>query len=156
MQQSKLEDRITRIEDLEAIKRLKATYCAICDDGHDPDRIVQIFTEEGIWEIEGVGRAQGHAELRALFARFRNEVSFSQHQVMNPIIEIDGNRARGTWYFFAPFTFSENNQARWVAARYEDEYVKLNGDWKIQRLHGHVRMTTDYEKSWALSEPAAE
>ena len=148
---AELEARITRIEDLDAIKRLKALYCDICDDGHDPDRIIGIFTEDCVWEIDGVARAQGHAELRALFERFHDEVSFSQHQVMNPLIEIDGDRAHGTWYFFAPFTFSKNNQARWLAARYEDDYVKLSGSWKIQRLCGVVRMATDYEQSWAIT-----
>ena len=148
-----LEARLARIEDLEAIRQLKATYCDICDDGHDPDRIVEIFSEEGIWEIEGDARAEGHAELRALFERFRDEVSFSQHQVMNPIIEIDGDRAHGTWYFFAPFTFRENDQARWVAARYEEDYAKLDGAWKIHHLRATLRMVTDYERSWATGSP---
>ncbi len=152
MGSTELEARIARIEDIETIRQLKATYCDICDDGHDPDRITGIFAEDGVWEIDGVGRAQGHAELRALFARFRDEVSFSQHQVMNPIIEIEGDRARGTWYFFAPFTFTENDQARWLAARYEDEYVRLGGSWKIQHLVGHVRMATDFETSWTQAD----
>ncbi|MBW2427151.1 MAG: nuclear transport factor 2 family protein [Deltaproteobacteria bacterium] len=150
-----LEARLARIEDLEAIRTLKAIYCDICDDGHDPDRIVEIFSEDGVWEIEGIARAEGHAELRALFERFRDEVSFSQHQVMNPIIEVEGERAHGTWYFFAPFTFREKDQARWLAARYEDDYVKVGGVWKIRRLCGIVRMATDYERSWATVEPEA-
>ena len=149
MDPGSLEARLARIEDLEAIRQLKATYCEICDDGHDPDRIVRIFSEDGIWEVGGVGRAKGHAELRTLFARFRDEVSFSQHQVMNPILEVEGDRARGTWYFFAPFTFRAQNQARWLAARYEDDYVKQDGEWKIAHLRGVVRMVTDYERSWS-------
>ena len=50
---SDLAERIQRLEDLEAIRRLKATYCDICDDDHNPDRIVTIFTDDGIWEGEG-------------------------------------------------------------------------------------------------------
>ena len=64
-----LEERITRLEDLEAIKQLKATYCEICDDKHDPDRIVTIFAEDGIWEGKGIGTARGHAEIRKLCCR---------------------------------------------------------------------------------------
>ena len=37
-----LAKRITRLEDIEAIKQLKARYCEICDDNHDPDRVVAI------------------------------------------------------------------------------------------------------------------
>ena len=52
-----LERRITRLEDLESIKQLKALYCEICDDDHNPDRITSIFTEDGIWEGRGIGHA---------------------------------------------------------------------------------------------------
>ena len=38
-----LEARITRLEDIEAIKKLKAIYCDICDDMHNPDRIGALF-----------------------------------------------------------------------------------------------------------------
>jgi hypothetical protein len=36
MASSELERRITQLEDVEAIKRLKALYCDICDDNHNP------------------------------------------------------------------------------------------------------------------------
>ena len=108
-----------------------------------------LMTEDAIWEVDGIGKAQGLVEIRELFERFGDEILFSQHQVMNPIIEIQGDRAKGTWYFFGPFTFSKNNQARWLAARYEDDYVKAKGRWKIQHLRGRSRMATNFERSWA-------
>ena len=37
-----LEERIARIEDIEAIKQLKARYCEICDDDHNPNDITTI------------------------------------------------------------------------------------------------------------------
>ena len=67
MNLEELAARITRLEDLEAIKQLKALYCEICDDVHNPDRIVEIFTEDGIWEGRGIGTARGRDEIRALF-----------------------------------------------------------------------------------------
>ena len=142
--------RITRLEDLEAIKQLKARYCEICDDDHNPERITGVFTDDGIWEGRGIGRAEGHAAIRTLFARFRELMSFSQHMVMNPIIEIEGDRAHGTWYFFGPFTFRRDNQAKWQSTRYREEYVKLDGEWKIRRLTvAGPGMSADYETGWA-------
>ena len=149
MDMTELEQRLTRMEDIEAIKQLKAEYCDICDDDHNPDRITAIFAENGIWEGAGFGKAQGHAAIRELFKKFQTLISFSQHQVLNPVIKIDGDRATGIWYFFGPFTFYKNNQAKWLAARYQDDYVKVNGEWKIQHLRARGRMSTDYEKSWA-------
>ena len=142
--------RIRRMEDIEAIKQLKALYCEICDDDHNPDRIVEIFTEDGIWEGRGIGTAQGRDEIRALFERFQQMMSFSQHMTMNPRIEVDGDTARGTWYFFGPFTFRENNQAKWQATRYHEEYARVDGAWKIRHLK--IRgpgMSADYETGWA-------
>ncbi len=149
MDMTELEKRLTRMEDIEAIKQLKAEYCDICDDDHNPDRITTIFAPDGIWEGGDFGHAQGHTAIRELFKKFQTLISFSQHQVLNPVIKIDGNRASATWYFFGPFTFYQNNQAKWQAARYQDDYVKLNGKWKIQHLRAQLRMATDYDKSWA-------
>jgi hypothetical protein len=149
MDMAELEKRITRIEDLEAIKQLKARYCDICDDDHNPDKITKIFVEDGIWEGAGFGKAQGHEAIRALFQDFQQLISFSQHMVMNPIIEIDGNSAKGTWYFLGPFTFRKNNEAKWVAVRYVDDYVKVNGEWKYKHLRANIRMNAAPEKGWA-------
>ena len=152
MDSVELEQRITRLEDLEAIRRLKARYCEICDDDHNPVRITSIFADDGIWEGRGIGKAKGHAEIRELFESFQKLMSYSQHMVMNPDIEVaaEGDRAHGTWYFFGMFTFYEGNQAKWQAARYHEDYVKVNGEWKIQhlRIKGPA-MSADYEKGWA-------
>src|SRR5271168_2033389 len=131
-----LEERITTLEAIEAIKKLKARYCAACDDNHNPDELAKLFTADGIWEGEGIGKHQGHAAIRTLFLGAQERVSFSQHNVMNPIIEVDGERAKGTWYLLGPFTFSvaEGNRAVWSAVRYEEDYVKVGGEWKFQHL----------------------
>jgi hypothetical protein len=149
MEISELAKRITILEDIEAIKKLKARYCEICDDDHNPDRIVTIFAPDGIWEGAGVGEHRGHDAILKLFQRFQERISFSQHNVMNPNIEVDGNRAKGTWYFLGPFTMRKGNRALWLAARYEDDYVKIDGEWKIQHLRAIGRMSAPYETGWA-------
>lgn len=149
MDLAELERRITRIEDVEAIKQLKARYCGICDDGHDPDRITGLFAEDGIWH-SAIAHAEGHAAIRKLFEGYQRDISYSQHMVMNPVIEVDGPTAHGVWYFFGTFTFRENNEARWLAARYHEDYVKLDGVWKFKQLR--VRgpgINARYEEGWA-------
>jgi hypothetical protein len=39
MANAELEKRLTVLQDIEAIQRLKAEYCDICDDAHNPDRM---------------------------------------------------------------------------------------------------------------------
>ena len=130
---------------------MKARYCAIADEDHNPDKITTLFVEDGIWE-GGFGTAQGHEAIRQLFQRAQQRFSFSHHMVMNPIIEVDGNRAQGTWSFFGLFTVRETNEARWLAVRYEEDYIKVNGVWKYQHLRAHGRMSASYDKGWAVTD----
>ncbi len=138
-----LEKRIMRIEDIEAIKQLKARYCEICDDLHNPDRIASVFAPDAIWESADFGKATGHAEIRELFSNFRKMFSFSQHNIMNPIIDVQGDRATASWYIMGPWTYAENDDEKWLALRYDDDYVKLDGEWKYQHLRVALRMVAD-------------
>ena len=76
MATSELEKRITRLEDIEAIKQLKARYCEICDDMHNPDRVASVFVEDGIWESADFGKAEGHAAIQELFRDFKKCLAF--------------------------------------------------------------------------------
>jgi len=62
MDLAEIERRLTRLEDIEAIKQLKARYCEICDDDHNPDRITSVFAEDGIWESAEFGPARATRE----------------------------------------------------------------------------------------------
>ena len=87
MNTESLESRVRRLEDIESIRQLKARYCQICDDDHNPELITSVFAEDAIWEGRGIGRAEGHAGIRDLFRGFQAMISFSQHMVMNPVID---------------------------------------------------------------------
>ena len=147
MSTSDLEARITRLEDIEAIKQLKARYAEICDDMHNPDRICSVFAEDAIWESPDFGVATGHAEVRALFANFQKMFSFSQHNMMNPIITVNGNHATGSWYIMGPWTNTDTGAEKWFALRYDDDYVKINGEWKYAHLRVKLRMVADRHSS---------
>lgn len=140
--------RLTRLEDIEAIKQLKARYCEICDDDHNPDRITSVFAEDGIWESKDFGTAKGHAAIRDLFGGFQKMIAFSQHNVSNPIIEVDGDRATGDWYFLGPFVMGQPSEGRWLALEYHDDYVKVDGRWLYQHLRIKLRLSARHEKGW--------
>jgi len=143
MDMNELEKRITRLEDIEAIKQLKIRYSHICDDMHNPDTICSVFAEDGIWESPDFGKAVGHAEIRELFRNFQKLFSFSQHNMTNPLIEVNGNRATGVWYISGPWDYTETGEKKWFALRYDDEYVKINGEWKYSHLRVAMRMVED-------------
>ncbi|MEQ8263945.1 nuclear transport factor 2 family protein [Pseudohaliea sp.] len=153
MSKRELEERITYLEDVEAIKQLMAEYCDIADEDHNADRIVGIFTEDGVWDGGEDGVARGHDELRALFDRFRAEISFSQHNVFNHRIRVDGNTAHHDCNFFGAFTFRESNARCWLLARSVDLCVKVDGQWKLKHHKGYG-MAYPFEEGWPLDDPA--
>lgn len=137
MELEELRSRITRIEDIEAIKQLKARYCEICDhDNYDADAMATLFTEDGTWESSRVGKAEGREAIRELFSGFPKRIARAQHIVANPLIEVDGDRAHGVWYLISAVDQSDGTKYKWPsgAARYHEDYVKQNGEWKIRHL----------------------
>ena len=53
------------------------------------------------------------------------------HLVMNPVIEVNGDKGKGRWYIFEPVTFAEWQQAGSLAEAYDDDYVKVNGHGEL-------------------------
>ena len=91
--------------------------------------------------VPGTGKEsatpRGREAIRALFAGFPKVVARAQHIVANPLIEVDGDRAHGVWYLIAAVTQGDGTtQSNWpgTAARYHEDYVKQNGEWKFRRV----------------------
>lgn len=141
--------RLQVLEDSEAIKKLKARYCAYCDNNYDADGIAALFTEDAVWDGGSFGKHEGREAIRTFFRGAPKLLTFAIHQVMNPLIEVQGERATGRWYLFQPCTLAEGNQAAWLAARYEEEYVKVNGEWQFTQLKVFSSFMTPYEQGWA-------
>ena len=140
--------RLQVLEDIEAIKKLKTRYCAYCDNHYDADGIAALFTEDAVWDGGSFGKYKGREAIRTFFRGAPQLLTFAIHQVMNPIIEVQGEMAKGQWYLFQPCTVAEGNQAVWLAARYEEEYVKVGGEWQFTHLKVVSSFMTPYEQGW--------
>ena len=139
-----LEARLKVLEDVDAIKKLKATFAHLIDAGNW-DALVNLFTDDGAL-ISVSERHKGKAELTKYFSSL--PYSFMMHMYHVPVIEVKGDKATGEWYFEVPVTHAEKNKALWIAGKYEDEYVKVNGVWKIKTLGVTIYYITPYEDGW--------
>ncbi len=115
-----LERRLRVLEDIETIKKLKARYCAYCDNNYDADGIASLFTEDAVWDGGKFGRYEGREAIRTFFRGAPRIFPFAIHQVMNPI----------------------------MAARYEEEYVKVGSEWKFKQLKVFPSFLTPYDQGW--------
>jgi hypothetical protein len=141
-----LERRLQHLEDIEAIKQLKTRYCAFCDDGYNADGIASLFTQNGVWDGEPRGVNHGREAIRDFFRRASSRVPFAVHNIMNPIINVQGEEAHGSWYLFQMAT--EENGAKWVSGRYEEDYVKIEERWYFKHLKVRFAFWTPFDKGW--------
>ncbi len=146
--QQDLERRIRALEDIEAIKRLKYRYADACDRGYDADALADLFTEDAVWDGGLFGRYEGREAIRQFFRGVSSEIVFALHYMMNPIIDVDGDEARGAWYLFQTCTFADGNTAIWGAARYDEEYRRVDGGWKFSRLNLISSFWTPFDDGW--------
>lgn len=128
-------------EDRALIEDLQARYLFALDF-RDPDAYAATFTEDGVLDY-GAGKIQGREAIRKMVADLRAGAERQQvadtsglrpaagrHNIANIVVEIDGNRARGTAYWFHMGNANPDRAAQLNSfGHYEDEMVKVNGEW---------------------------
>src|SRR6185312_9099723 len=96
-----LETRVAKLEATEEIRRLKARYAEVCDDGYDAKRLAPLFTKDAIWDAgPEFGRYQGHEEIYRFFDEVSDRITWASHLMIDPSIEVadDVENATGRWY----------------------------------------------------------
>jgi len=144
-----LEDRIQVLEDIENIRKLKAAYCAGCDDDHNPDTLAALWAEDGSWEATGLGKWEGREKVKEFMTGMRTSgrIRNSAHNVFNPIIEVDGARASGRWRLIMLYTGNVpdgGTQYFRIIGWYKETYVRQNGVWLYQSLYCEVEESAPY------------
>jgi hypothetical protein len=151
MNLEELTRKVQELEDVEAIKKLKARYCQ-CADEQNHKGFGSLFTEDGVFEGGAFGRAQGPAEIEKFLRNIQQQsLPFALHYVMNPQIEVNGDKATGRWYLLEPCTMVVDGkpaQAVWGTAKYEEEYVKVKGEWKFKLVHLMSEFWSPFDQGW--------
>lgn len=141
---------VRHLQDVEAIKTLKARYCHLVD-ARNWDDLERIWTDDATCDYGFFGCYKGPKEIVGKF--FRELVStvssFMAHMVHNPVVEVHGDEASGSWYLTAQTTIQPMNQAVWVMGIYHDRFTRVGGTWKLSSLKFDFRYYTPYEDGWA-------
>ena len=151
MTELSFEQQVARLAAIEDIKQMKAQYCAYCDAGYDPEGLASLFVEDGIWDGgKEFGRYEGVAEIKKFFSGISDDIVFAGHLVLNPIITVDGDTANGKWWLIMPCTtnLEGKKEARWLAAEYDDDYVKRDGKWLYKHLRLDLKFFAPHLKGW--------
>ncbi|MEM7285216.1 MAG: nuclear transport factor 2 family protein [Actinomycetota bacterium] len=137
---SALAARLGVLEDIEAIRRLKAAYCAACDDDHDGDAVAALFTQDGVWQQSGDRPRVGRDEIAAKMFGIRDAgfMARSAHKVTNPVIDVDGDTATGQWRFLMMFTYTDGQAFERIIGTYDERYARVEGRWLFTSLMANV------------------
>lgn len=132
-----IEQRLQRVEDELAIRRVLVDY-AVTQDARDYAGYAALFARNGEW-VNGrtvhKGREAIHKMLVDLYgnppAGFVNSESF--HISSNPEINLNGDRATVRSRHLLVMRGPSGEPTPALAGRYEDEFIREDGKWKILR-----------------------
>lgn len=138
-----LEQRIARLEALEAIKQLKYSYFYHCDQ-KQPEKVRACFADGPVKiEYGRVGNFEKADDMVAIFAKLAcAEHIVEMHHAQNPQIEIlSDSTARATWGIFYYLIDTQQQITTQLGGFYEDEYRCIDGEWKITATRFDVKST---------------
>ena len=144
-----LESRISKVEAIGEIKNLQAKYCYLIDT-RQIEKVGDLFADQFVAEYVGVGTYTTKAALSEHLNDVTTSCSMLYHQIMNSYVEVDGDKATGAWYLFGPFTriTPSGDIPFWTQGKYENEFIKVDGKWKLSHLKFERNMRSPYEDGW--------
>lgn len=149
MSQLTLEERVQRIEDAEAIRRLRYLYCEY-GNLYDAENFVSLFAPGAVWDGgDAFGRQEGLEQIEQMVRDAGERIRFSAHYIMNEMIDIDGDSATGRWWLLMPCIL--DGESTWLFATYDDDYVRIDGRWLIKKITLGVKAFVPQDKGWAES-----
>lgn len=148
-----LEEKVARIEDVEAIKVLQRAYSYYLEHGMF-NEIIELFSEDTVSiETGSTGVYLGKEGVRKHFSP--SDVNPNWLHVTMPMsaiitVDPDGNTAKGRWYGWicGALPVAGVNRAFFQLGVYENEYVKENGKWLFKKLQYCRIFQSPYEDGW--------
>lgn len=142
MDMSMVEAQLRRLQDLEDIRALRYRYAygANIVDGRPGDlkAFAALFAPDAIFDV-GMGVATGPIEIEEMMEGLTTQWTCAMHYMLNPLIELDGDRGKGTVSGLFAFTSATNPRPVWLSNIYTDTYVRMADGWRFQSVH--VKMT---------------
>jgi hypothetical protein len=151
-----LEAKVSELNEREAIRDLRMRYHECINDGKVAE-IPDLFSEDGELEFGHLGTAKGRDQIREFFSGLGSRRSENgqprrglyrvRQFIHNHVIHIHGDRADGFAYLEAKPVY--NGESYVVAARYNDEYVKRDGQWKFSKMSLTPYFMVPMKDGWA-------
>ncbi len=157
MTHEELVAKIQKLDDIETIKQLMNNYTYWLDYG-EFDRALDCFSDTAkldVWERGGPKeghvpfeiKCNGKEEIKSFYSAVvhKREKFSASHLLLNPVVTVDGDNAVGIFYLLEPTAIE---RAVWGHGRYDLEFVRVNGCWKICTFNFEWNFNTPYDEGW--------
>jgi uncharacterized protein (TIGR02246 family) len=151
-----LEQRVRLVEDELAIRKVITAY-SNTQDAHDYDGYVALFAKDGEW-VSGTNVFKGHEAIKNMLVGlygapppgYVNGESF--HISFNADVTVSGDKAIAVSRHVLFMRGPKGEPVPMLSGRYDDEFVREDGKWKILRRLDTPVMPTAGEWSKIISE----
>lgn len=133
--------RIVALEDIEALRALKARYaegsdrCLTTPSPEHAAALADLFTDDASAEYGPFGRFDGRAQLTRAFAEvLPGAAAWTRHYFTNPTLEVHGNEATGHFYFLVAAVMRGAPGTVTLWGTYEDRFTKTPRGWRLTSL----------------------
>jgi hypothetical protein len=158
---AKVETRAARVDDVDEIEKLQSSY-GFYTDKMLWEEVVDLFADDGTLEIGPSGVYVGKDSIRRYLYSLSGgkqgplEGVLFEHFQLQPIVTVavDGESAKGRWRsLLMTGVYGAESGGNWGEGTYENEYVKQDGVWKIQKLHWYTTFIAPYKGGWLEVDP---
>jgi ketosteroid isomerase-like protein len=141
-----LTDRVSRLEDVEAITKLHRSFTRAVAD-REFTGLADYFCDDAVIDMRRHGPIAGHSAIAAHFAGMAAvPLGGAGYVLSSPVVDVDvdGDCASGTWTwhrFNAEATIG-TKQVRvwgvWEEGRYRCRYRRIDAAWRFSHMHFRV------------------
>ena len=151
-----LEAKVQELTDKEEIRNLRYRYHEYVNEGRFKD-IPELFTEDADLDFSHLGKAHGREAIAKFYGGIvgdgparesnRPRISFVKQFIHNHTIDLHGDHGHGVSYLEAKPIYG--GEAFLVAARFNDDYAKVNGEWKFKKMALLPYFMVPLNEGWA-------
>ena len=138
-----LAERVEQMESIEAIRALRARYHELVNEDAG-NRLYELFAPDASVAYGGRPEVRGRDNIRAFFASF--PVQTARQFIHSHVVQVQGERGTGSSYLDGRPV--RDGKSFYVVGRFDDEYIRLDGQWLFQRVTLSVHYMIEAAERW--------
>lgn len=138
-----LAQRIEKIDSIEAIRALRARYHELVNEDAG-NRLYELFAPDAYVAYGGRPEVRGRDNIQAFFASF--PVQSARQFIHSHVVQVQGDQGTGSSYLDGRPV--RDGKSFYVVGRFDDEYIRLEGQWFFQRVTLSVHYMIEAAERW--------